>query len=695
MTAETGWDRDTSPYHRGEAELHERLGIKDRQEATGRRIHRPYMPEQHREFFAQLPFLIVGSVDDDGRPWASMVFGREGFVASPTARSLRVAARPVEGDPLAANIAAGRPVAFLGIELPTRRRNRMNGVVSAVTSEAFDVDVVQSFGNCPQYIQTRAPEFLRDPNDAPDIVRERFDELDAETAELIASADTLFVSSFNGADDIRDTGGVDVNHRGGRSGFVKVDGNTLTIPDYVGNFAFNTLGNFLVNPRAGLLFVDFDSGDLVMLTGSTEVIWDKTPEVRALRGAERAWRFTLEQGIRLRNASPLKFAFDEYSPNTLLTGDWAQAAASLEQAQRRDAWQPLRVAEVRDESRSIRSFYLEPADDGERFDYRPGQYLPIRVRDGAGKPLIRTYTLSSSPTDDRYRISVKREQGGNGPDGVVSNRLHDTLAPGVTLEAMAPRGTFVFDPMATRPAVLIAAGVGVTPMVSMVRAAALEGFRKRHLRPLTIIHSARTTAERAFARELDSICGASSGAFRYLSVITRPADGEREGVNFHYGGRLTAERLGGLLPGADADVYLCGPAGFMQSMYDALTELGVDDKRIFAESFGPSTLTRRGVEAQPAVATGEEADSAVVAFANAGFEQPWTPEEGTLLEFAERHGLYPNFACRNGICGTCAVRLRRGRIHYRTQPIAEAGSDEVFICCATPAESDEGLELEL
>lgn len=322
MNQISGWDKVTSPFHRGEQELHERLGIKDRMDSMSRRIHRPFMVDQHQEFYAQLPFFIAGSVDANGGPWASILFGEPGFITTPTDRKLLINARPISGDPLAENAVSDSPVSFLGIELSTRRRNRLNGVVATQSDNALAVDIVQSYGNCPQYIQTRSMAFVRDPNEQIEIEAERFETLDNDAVQMIRTADTLFVASHNNEDDIYDTGGVDVNHRGGQPGFVKVEGNTLTIPDYMGNFAFNTLGNFMINPKAGILFVDFETGDLLMLTGTTELLWDMTPELQAFRGAERAWRFTLDHGFRLKNASPLRWTFGEYAPTTLMTGKW-------------------------------------------------------------------------------------------------------------------------------------------------------------------------------------------------------------------------------------------------------------------------------------------------------------------------------------------------------------------------------------
>lgn len=176
-------------------------------------------------------------------------------------------------------------VAVIVQALLQRRRNRMNGVVSQIDEATIRIDVVQSYGNCPQYIQTRRMEFIRDPLEQTVPISEQFSELDQSPIDQVRRSDTFFVASHNDQDDKFNDGGADVNHRGGRLGFVKVEGNSLTIPDYIGNFAFKTLGNFQVTPKAELLFLDFDSGDLLQLTGTVEVLWDKNDEISAFRGA--------------------------------------------------------------------------------------------------------------------------------------------------------------------------------------------------------------------------------------------------------------------------------------------------------------------------------------------------------------------------------------------------------------------------
>ena len=296
--------------------------MRDKVEAAGGRVLRDYMTEQHRSFFAQLPFIVVGSVDAAGRPWASLLAAAPGFVQSPDEHTLVVGARPPAADPLSSSLAVGASLGLLGIELPTRRRNRANGTVLALDAGGFRMRVEQSFGNCPKYIQRRTPRIVSTGAPATAWTFEAGGGLDPWSRRLIAAADTLFVASYV---DLPDGGGkrtVDVSHRGGKPGFVRVgnDG-TLTIPDFVGNFLFNTLGNLLLNPRAGVVIADFGTGDMLFLSGTTEIVWDG-PEVASFAGAQRLWRLRPVAGFGLRAALPLRAELEEVSPSLAGTGDW-------------------------------------------------------------------------------------------------------------------------------------------------------------------------------------------------------------------------------------------------------------------------------------------------------------------------------------------------------------------------------------
>lgn len=306
-------DRDT-PFHPDELAAQQLAGG-----GSGGGGIRDFMPDQHRSFFELLPYLFAGTVDSEGWPLATMLTGTPGFAHSPDPQALRIDALPDPNDPAAENFAAGKEIGILGIDFSTRRRNRANGRIAGVDAGGFSVAVRQSFGNCPQYIQGRIAHTGKSvPADAEPLAG-----LDDEARKMIARADTFLVASRSRPQS-GEAGGPDISHRGGRPGFVAVDGDTLTIPDFRGNRYFNTLGNLLGEPRAGLLFIDFERGDLLQLQGTTEIDWSGSAD-RLIDGAERSWRFHAVRGWRRRQASPLRWTFVDYSPFTQRTGSWRKA----------------------------------------------------------------------------------------------------------------------------------------------------------------------------------------------------------------------------------------------------------------------------------------------------------------------------------------------------------------------------------
>lgn len=673
-----------SPWHAGERQLQESVGVAEQMEVNGRRVIRDYMPDQHRLFYSQLPYMVLGAVDEQGIPWATLLEGPPGFVHSPDPKLLQFERLPADGDPVKSALQPGTAVGLLGIDLKTRRRNRMNGNISAATSGGFAVSVVHSYGNCPQYIQLREVEPVSLGHASLDTVAERFEELDEEARSTISRADTFFVASYLDLDGDASQRSVDVSHRGGNPGFVRIEGNVLTIPDFAGNLHFNTLGNFLLNPRAGLIFIDFETGDVLQVAGRTEIILEG-PEIAAFQGAERFWTLTVEHVIRRRAVLALRWQFEGFSPNSLMTGSWEQAAGRLQADALRDQWRLLRVTRIVDESSSIRSFYFEPDDDAGLPGFEAGQHLPVRLCVAEGEtPLVRTYSLSSAPSDSFFRISVKR-------DGRVSSHLHERIKVGDLIEARAPQGRFTVQTDEHRPLVLLAAGVGVTPMLSMLREVIYQGERIRRTRPTWFIQSARSLADLGFRDELYELATRAKDKIRALRLLSQPETHAREGEDFEVAGRIDIELLKALLPLDDYDFYLCGPSAFTQGLYDSLRELRIGDDRIHAETFGPSTLVRQRDQLTPAVEQVPAASTAVkVLFTASAKEARWEPGGGSLLELAESRGLSPDFSCRGGSCGTCRTKLVSGQVHYLNMPAELPAEGEVLICCAVPAETREG-----
>lgn len=684
MTSSSEEKISVSPFHRGEQKAQQRLGVREQMERFGSKVIRGSMPEQHREFYRQLPFVFVGHADKEGWPWASVLFNEPGFIESSDELSLDINALPVQGDPLTDALHKDTRLGLLGIELSSRRRNRLAAHIIDVDQQKIRLSVDQAFGNCPQYIQNRELERV-DASLAPAAGVEDIVEFDQRARELISTSDTFFVASHvnNGSGEASE--GADVSHRGGRPGFIRVDNEkTLTIPDYLGNNHFNTLGNFIENSRAGLLFMDFEKGHLLTLTGTVEILWE-SEEAENFGGAERLWKFHIDHGRWINHGLPLRWKLLDYSPNTLLTGTWSEAEKLREAQEKRHHWLPYKVTEVVEESSVIRSFYLEP--QGHPLPgFEPGQFLTVKAS-VLGDDLIRTYTVSSAPADPFLRISVKRELHADSsvPDGVFSNYLHDGLKVGDIIQAKAPCGSFTFDASIERPAVLLAGGVGITPMVSMARHALVEGVRTRSIRPMTLISAASDVRQRAFFDELKDIEEKSGGYIRSFWSLSWVDSDLQAGSDYHQQGRISVELLQAILPLDDYDFYLCGPGAFMQSMYDMLRVLGVNNSRIYAEEFGPASLKRDADQATIEFKEIAVASQAIVEFTEAKVEQAWSGGDGSLLDFAEAHGFSPEFGCRSGQCGACKTTLVSGKVAYQTEPMSALEDDEILLCCAVPA----------
>jgi len=670
---------DYSPWHKGERQLQTVAGVAEQMEQVGKKVIRSYMPDQHRDFYHQLPFLVAGVVDPDGNPWSTILARQPGFISAPDDKSLDINAAPPPGDPARAGFAVDAGVGFLGIELHTRRRNRVNGKVSAVTAQGFSVAVEQTIGNCPSYIAHRNIELRSDPDNFPDadpVVSSTLSERDVFT---IRSADSFYVASYTGVDTDRQ---VDVSHRGGKPGFVNVsEAGELTIPDFSGNKFFNTLGNILTTGKAGLIFIDYETGGVLQMTGKATVLLD-APEINGFAGAERLWTFKPDRIVRRDRALPLRWDFCELSPSVIDTGSWEMVQKELAHESHQQAWRPMRVVRITDESSVIRSFHLEPADGSANASFLPGQHLPIRLTpDKNSRPVVRNYTLSSAPGDPLWRISVKREH-------LASTFLHDQINVGDIIEARKPQGQFSLDPASTRPAVLLAGGVGITPMISMTREIVAQGLVANQIRPVWLFQASRTRAERAFDHEFGELIAAADGSVRRVRAGTAET-GSADGDLFH-AGRIDIELLKSTLPFDDYEFYLCGPPSFMQSMYDALQDIGVRDDRIFAESFGPASLKRTREIEQRRIPVRPAAQNAVVVnFKRSGKQKIWNPEQNqTLLDLAEASDLAPEYSCRAGNCGTCRTRIVSGAVTYAEYPAFESDDGEALICCAVPAQNE-------
>lgn len=312
-----------SPWHAGEQALQLSVDMLERMEMIGRKVIRDHLVEQHQGFYPLLPFMVLGAVDDGGDVWASLRAGDPGFVQAEDARHLRLDVRVDPADPAQAGLSEGAAIGLLGIDLLTRRRNRLNGRLQRADQQGLLLEVEQSFGNCPQYIHKRQFAFARDPAALSTGEVQWLSELDDEARQLIGNAATFFVATYV---DLPESGRqVDVSHRGGKPGFVRLNADgSLTVPDFMGNQFFNTLGNMQLNPRAGLLFIDFETGDVLQMSGEARVDLGSA-DILAFTGAERLWHFKPQRIVRRRDASALRWLAlpDGLSPAVGPTGKWA------------------------------------------------------------------------------------------------------------------------------------------------------------------------------------------------------------------------------------------------------------------------------------------------------------------------------------------------------------------------------------
>jgi uncharacterized protein len=299
-----GCDTMNPAYHPGELKVQALAGAGEAANSVGRMIH-PLIAHLFVDFIQSQPMVILGSVDAHDMVWTSILCGKPGFMKVKDERTLRIDNRPDASDPLRGNLLHGSELGLLVIDFSTRRRLRLNGSV-IFEADGFYVRTRQVYANCPRYIQSRECELKNDISHSPRIVREAAS-LGEELQQRIRRADTFFIGSFH------HLGGADASHRGGFPGFVQVvDERTIIWPDYNGNGMFNTLGNLTENPNCGLLFLDFEQGGTIQLSGTADIIWDKE---RALSfpGAERIIEFKIIKVIETEKATPLRWKFVEYS----------------------------------------------------------------------------------------------------------------------------------------------------------------------------------------------------------------------------------------------------------------------------------------------------------------------------------------------------------------------------------------------
>ncbi len=368
------------------------------------------------------------------------------------------------------------------------------------------------------------------------------------------------------------------------------------------------------------------------------------------------------------------------------------AEAKKRRAENSLAWNGYRkfVLERRiEEADGICSFQLVPHDGKPLPSFKPGQYLTFRLNiPGREKPVIRCYSLSDCPNPERFRVTIKRVAAPrdvpSAPPGLVSNYFHEQLSEGDILDVQAPRGHFFLSPEHDRPAVLIAGGVGVTPMLSMVNSIAASGSGREVL----FFYGVRNRADHAFKETLEQVFEQHANV-RLVVAYSQPApdDEQYEGRVYHHKGRVDVDLIKSYLQSTNYEFYICGPPAMMETLNKQLLKWGVAKKDINTEAFGPATVSK--TQAKPAAAAASSAKAGAasgtsITFAKSGKTCDWTSTAGNLLDLAEANGIQIESGCRAGNCGTCVVAVKSGNVKYVTEHGAELEAGTCLACIAAP-----------
>jgi ferredoxin-NADP reductase len=365
------------------------------------------------------------------------------------------------------------------------------------------------------------------------------------------------------------------------------------------------------------------------------------------------------------------------------------------------AWEGYREFVVQrrmmeDSTQTACSFYLVPMDGEPLPAFKPGQFLTFKLSipdptTGEPKNIVRCYSLSDRPRPDYYRVTIKRIPSPPGqpnvPPGLSSNFFHDHVQEGTRLSVKVPSGNFHLMEQEPLPVVLVAGGIGLTPMLSMVNTMLHRGDP----REVWLFYGVRNGAEHVMKEHFQELAKAHPN-FHLHVCYSRPGEQDVEGVDYQHRGHADINLLRLALKLARYQFYVCGPRSMMESLVPALEEWGVATGDIFYESFGPATLPRYEKPKPAAVETKEEVQAVTVIFGKSGQSLPWDPDAASLLEFAEANGIDADFGCRAGSCGTCQTAIESGEVEYSQEPDAEIKPGHCLLCIGTP-KSDIKLEL--
>lgn len=623
------------PYHEGELTVQEHAGATGAAKMSAG-ILGDRIPGGAMAFVSQQTMAVLGSIDGYGNVWASLLFGNAGFLRAEdphTVHLQRHTCHGAAGDPLWENLDSDPRLGMLLIELVTRRRLRINGSVRRSGRGDYFIEVQRAYANCPKYIQRRRMELPDATNAGPLPSYREGGQLNLAQQAWIGNTDTLFVASAHPEQ------GVDASHRGGQPGFVKVlSPHRLRIPDFSGNNMFNTLGNFICYPHAGLVFIDFGRGRILQLSGHPILLWDEPDMLGETGGTERYWEFEVkawrESGLTVHP----RWHFIDYSPFNPIPGKSTGETGV----------QPLRlrVDRVWVETGRVKGFQFSAADGEELPAFEAGAHLPVRIRDRSGDLVERQYSLLSDPADrTRYRIAVLAEAHGRGG----SLYMHEAVRAGDTLQAMPPRNGFPLEIDAGH-SILIAGGIGITPLLSMLHTLRATG------KSFDLHYSARRLSDLAFREEIERLAG--DRAHFYASQET--------------GQRLDLQRILSV-PVPDTHIYVCGPRTMIGAVRDLAQASGWTAEQIHFESFGSTASAHDRALSVTLAKTGKTVQ---------------VPAGRSILDVLLDEGMAIPHDCKRGECSLCITRVLEGEPEHRDLCLSKEEHKDSMCLCVSRAKGE-------
>lgn len=603
----------SSPFHAGEIYVQKQAGTRGTAEELGTFLRHSlnldsgiatWLSSLRIAWLATVTPANVKHFDNDNSPddhrsrvWVSAIFGLPRFVLVQDTKFLQITIPDpaLRHDIMYSNIStpSDAPIAFLALDLQGRRRYRANGTVCSSPSSPSKIiiRVEEAFPNCPKYIQKRV---LTDdaarldeaqPPVSPSI--HQTTTLSADDIHLIERADTFFLGTYNSST------GLDVNHRGGLPGFVRVlDQKSILWPDYRGNGMFQSFGNLHLNDRAGVTFFDFETASLLQLTGRAKINWNPHPDTGLESAAERSVRFDIDAVRRSEGpVTALRWRLLQTSP-------YNPEIPSRDASRSKDPYaypMTVKLVKIVQESDDVKTFrFIAPTF----LKFLPGQYATFEFDelDGVSKgdlPAVRTWTLSERANSEKgdlsLEISVKRK-----PGGLISNWLHENAALGMRVSLrgiggeMTPFGTPGACPSKL---LMVSAGIGITPNMAIIRAFGAITDELEVAPDIVVFHQERRFGSIPFRGELMRRYRTSNGKLGLKVCLSGGVwDGDIDNEFYSSGvvklGRITIEDIqSSVIDLQSRTVYLCGPVGFMENITRNLVQVGVPPDNIVTEKF--------------------------------------------------------------------------------------------------------------